>query len=75
MVHVPALQMLNHTLLVKLDGTNYVMWRSQIDNVIFANGFEDFIEGTSIYPKKQLNSGEINPAFVAWRKQDRNVLS
>ncbi|KAL5577971.1 hypothetical protein UlMin_019670 [Ulmus minor] len=48
---------------------------SQIYNVIFANGFEDFIEGTSIYLKKQLNSGEINPTFVAWRRQHRTILN
>jgi hypothetical protein len=48
--------MLNHTLPVKLDRTNnYILWGSQIDNVVFANGFEDFIDGTSICPKKELS--------------------
>ncbi|KAL6333768.1 hypothetical protein AAG906_028954 [Vitis piasezkii] len=71
----PAYQMLNHTLPVKLDRTNYIMWKSQIDNVVFANGFEDFIDGSSICPDKELSSGLINPAFVAWRRQDRTILS
>ncbi|KAL5556152.1 hypothetical protein UlMin_038388 [Ulmus minor] len=61
MASVPALQMLNHTL--------------PIDNIIFANDFEDFIKGTSICPEKQLSSGEINPTFVAWRRHDRTILS
>ncbi|RVW14609.1 Retrovirus-related Pol polyprotein from transposon RE2 [Vitis vinifera] len=68
-------QMLNYSLPVKLDRTNYILWRSQIDNVIFANGFEDFIDGTSVCPEKELRPGEINPAFVAWRRQDRTILS
>ncbi|KAL6321290.1 hypothetical protein AAG906_016324 [Vitis piasezkii] len=70
----PAYQMLNHTLPVKLDRTNYILWKSQIDNVVFANGFEDFIDGSSICPDKELSSGLINPAFVAWRRQDRTIL-
>ena len=75
MASIPSYQMLNHTLLVKLDRTNYILWRSQIDNVVFANGFEDFIDGTSICPEKDLSPGVINPAFVAWRRQDRTILS
>jgi hypothetical protein len=68
-------QQLNHALPVKLDLTNYVLWKSQIDNIVFANGFEDFIDGTSICPEKELSAGVINPAFIAWRRQDRTILS
>ncbi|RVW89377.1 Retrovirus-related Pol polyprotein from transposon RE1 [Vitis vinifera] len=75
MTSIPSYQMLNYSLPVKLDRTNYILWRSQIDNVIFANGFEDFIDGTSVCPEKELRPGEINPAFVAWRRQDRTILS
>jgi len=67
--------MLNHTLPIKLDRTNYIMWRSQIDNVVFANGFDDFIDETSICPEKALSLGVLNPAFIAWRRQDRTILS
>ncbi|RVX09939.1 hypothetical protein CK203_013075 [Vitis vinifera] len=38
---------------------------TMIDNVVFANGFEDFIDGTSICSEKDLSPGVINPAFVA----------
>ena len=68
-------QMLNNTLPVKLDRTNYILWRSQVDNVIFANGFEDFIDGSSVCPEKELSPGVLNPAFIAWRRQDRTMLS
>ncbi|KAL5570298.1 hypothetical protein UlMin_026873 [Ulmus minor] len=64
MASVPAFQMLNHTLPVKLDRTNYVLWRSQMDNVVFANGFENFIEGISICPQKETSDGLVNPDFV-----------
>ncbi|KAL5570075.1 hypothetical protein UlMin_026650 [Ulmus minor] len=47
MASIPSYSMLNHTFPVKLDRTNYILWRSQIDNVVFANGFEDYIDGTS----------------------------
>ena len=46
-----------------------------MDNVIFANGFEDFIEGASICSDKETSTRVINPAFLAWRRQDRMILS
>ena len=36
-----------------------------MDNVIFANGFEDFIEGISVCPDKETSTGVISPTFVA----------
>ncbi|KAL5562771.1 hypothetical protein UlMin_032518 [Ulmus minor] len=75
MAPIPSYQMLNHTLPVKLDRTNYILWRFQIDNVAFANGFEDYIDGTSVCPDKELSPGVINPTFVTWRRQDRTILN
>ena len=47
-----------------------------MDNVVFANGFEVFIDGLSICPEKTLpSSGAVNPDFIAWRRQDRMILS
>ena len=66
MTPIPNLHHLNHTLPVKLDRANYVLWRSQMDNVIFANGFEDFIEGSSVCPEKTIQAtGLINPELIA----------
>ncbi|KAL5580052.1 hypothetical protein UlMin_012494 [Ulmus minor] len=71
-----GLQFFNHTLPVKLDRSNYVLWRSQMDNVIYANGFENFIEGLSVCPEKTIpTTGNINPEFVTWRRQDILILS
>ncbi|KAL5539798.1 hypothetical protein UlMin_044292 [Ulmus minor] len=59
---IPNLHHLNHTL--------------PMDNVIFANGFEDFIEGSSVCPEKTIQAtGLSNPEFIAWRRQDRLILS
>jgi hypothetical protein len=43
--------------------------------VIFANGFEDFIDGSSICPEKELSPGVLNPTFIVWRRQNCTILS
>ncbi|KAL5569233.1 hypothetical protein UlMin_025808 [Ulmus minor] len=59
---IPNLHHLNHTL--------------PMDNMIFANGFEDFIEGSSVFPEKTIQAtGLSNPEFIAWQRQDRLILS
>ncbi|KAL5540536.1 hypothetical protein UlMin_043239 [Ulmus minor] len=53
-----------------------LLMRSQMNNVIFTNGFEDFIEGSSVCPEKTIQAtGLINTEFIAWRRQDRMILS
>ena len=42
--------MLNHHLLIKLDKDNYILWHTQMENVIYANGFEEHIEGLKECP-------------------------
>lgn len=42
--------MLNHSLPIKLDRSNYILWRTQMENVIFANGFEEYVEGLKVCP-------------------------
>ena len=46
-----------------------------MDNVIFANGFEDYIEEIFVCPSRTLSTRSINQEFVAWRHQDRMILS
>ncbi|RVX04583.1 Cleavage and polyadenylation specificity factor subunit 3-I [Vitis vinifera] len=65
-----SLQMLNHVLPVKLDKSNYILWRTQMKNVIFTNGFEDHIEGLNMCPTKMTTAGTINPEFISWRSLD-----
>ena len=46
-----------------------------MENVVFANGFEDYIDGTKNCPPKEIRSGEANPEFIKWRQLDRLILS
>ena len=56
------MQILNHAPPIKLDNNNYI-WRTRMENVVFANGFEDHIEGLKVYPPKVTSSGETNLRF------------
>ena len=38
-----------------------------MENIIFANGFEEYVEGVKQCPPKNLPSGELNSEFVQWR--------
>ena len=42
---------------------------------MFANGFEDFIDGVKLCQPKELYSREINLEFVQWRHFDRIILN
>ena len=46
-----------------------------MENVIFANGFEDYIEGLKVCPPKETSFGNSNPEFIQWRRYDRMILS
>ena len=69
------MSMLNHPLPIKLDRDNYIIWHIQMENVIYANGFEDHIEGLRPCPPKIISTGEVNPDFLVWRRYDRMILS
>ena len=73
--NLASLQSLNHALPIKLDRNNYILWKTRMENVFFANGFEEFIGRTKPCPSKELPTGDINPEFVQWRHFDRMVLS
>ena len=59
-----SMPMLNHALPIKLDKDNYILWRTQMENAVYANSFEDHIEGLTIYPSKTTSNGETNPEFI-----------
>ncbi|RVW62840.1 Retrovirus-related Pol polyprotein from transposon RE2 [Vitis vinifera] len=71
----PVSLSLNHALPIKLDRNNYILWKTQMENVVYANGFEEYIDGTKPCPPQELHTGELNPDFVQWRSFDRMVLS
>ena len=67
-------QVLNHSLPIKLDTTNYILKRTQMENIVFANGFEDHAEGLKPCPPKETSFGDINLEFIHWRRYDRMIL-
>ena len=72
---IQSLHMLNHPLPVKLDRNNYILWKTQMENVIYANGFEEHIERLKPCPSQMTVTGEVNPDFLTWRRFDHMILS
>ena len=66
---------------VKLDQSNYLIWRSQVLASIRGNRLEKFIDGSITPPSShiaqrvddELRSVE-NPEFITWRSQDQVLL-
>ena len=71
---LPQMHVLNNPLLVNLDKNNYILWKTPMENVIFANGFEDYIEGLKVCPPKETSFGNSNPEFIQWRRYDSMIL-
>ena len=46
-----------------------------MENVIFTNAFEGYIEGTVVCPEKEVSHGILNSEFVQWKRLDRLILS
>lgn len=71
------------TTLIKLDRSNYTIWKSQILSSVWANELESFLDGSRACPNQYL-SGESastdaivleNLAYAAWKRQDQMLLS
>ena len=60
---------------VKLDRSNFMIWRKQVLTTIKGNHLEDFISGNQIIPKQYISNrvadGSIqritNPTYINWR--------
>ena len=46
-----------------------------MENVIFANGFEDHIGGLKVCPPRSTSSDDTNPDFIVWRRFDCMILN
>jgi hypothetical protein len=64
---------------LKLDETNYLLWRSQFVPILVANDLYGYVDGSITPPPTIINSTEgkesPNPDFLSWRKTDQFVLS
>ena len=68
---------------IKLDRSNYMIWKSQILSSVRANGLEDLLDGSKTSPDQFLQSetesisgdAELNPAYTTWKRKDQLLLS
>ncbi|KAI4321369.1 hypothetical protein MLD38_034759 [Melastoma candidum] len=65
----------NNTL--KLDESNYVLWKGQVLAALVGGGYEDFIYGTTQPPPLFLDdlSQVPNPDHKLWHRTDKSVMS
>lgn len=63
---------MNKLVTVKLDDSNYLIWKHQVLTAIRGYGLEDYLTGSSAVPTQFINgeSGEIlyNPEYVAQQR-------
>lgn len=64
---------------IKLDSTNYLLWKTQIRNALRANGFFDFLDGSNQAPAPYItdasNNRVFNPEYSKWCLIDSQLLS
>ncbi|KAK6143064.1 hypothetical protein DH2020_023412 [Rehmannia glutinosa] len=65
---------------VKLDDSNYLVWKQQVLTAIKGYGLEDFISEQSNVPEKFTKEttekpSTLNPDFVTWQRQDQLLAS
>ncbi|KAK9200255.1 hypothetical protein WN944_015452 [Citrus x changshan-huyou] len=68
---------------IKLDRSNYTIWKSQILSSVRANSLEDLLDGSKTSPDQFLQSetesisgdAELNPAYTTWKRKDQLLLS
>jgi hypothetical protein len=62
----------------KLDRTNFLTWKSQIEPIVHGYGLFEFLSSNTTAPSQELilaDKNQPNPAFINWRKQDPSCLN
>lgn len=64
---------------IKLDSTNYLLWRIQVENIVRANGFYAYLDGSAVCLASQIRDDEGNmvptSAYALWTLIDTQLLS
>lgn len=64
---------------IKLDSSNYLLWRIQVENAVDANGFFGYLDESIPVPSSQIRDAEgnltPNPEFSLWRLIDSQLGS
>ncbi|KAK6139417.1 hypothetical protein DH2020_026842 [Rehmannia glutinosa] len=68
------IQPLHQLVSVKLDESNFLIWKQQILTAIKGYGLEGFIDGTNPAPERLIEDA-INLVFLAWQRQDQLLAS
>ncbi|KAH7856467.1 hypothetical protein Vadar_001701 [Vaccinium darrowii] len=59
---------------IKLDASNYLLWRVQVKNVLITNGLYGYLDGSVVIPPAQIqdtNGNTVpNPDFLSWTLLD-----
>ncbi|GAV81121.1 UBN2_3 domain-containing protein, partial [Cephalotus follicularis] len=64
-----------HFLSIKLNASNYLIWRSQFLALLRGYDLLSYVDGTTQPPPTQLDDGSPNPTYILWHKQDQLLLS
>jgi hypothetical protein len=66
---------------VKLDSTNFIVWKHQLSSILKAYSMIDFVDGTVPSPSRFLTDAEgnltsnANPEFKLWNTRDLALLT
>ncbi|KAK1264801.1 hypothetical protein QJS04_geneDACA016156 [Acorus gramineus] len=72
---------INHLFTIKLDSTNYTIWRQQFLPILNGLQLTGYIDDTKPCPDKFLLNSEgqlnttVNPLFLEWQREDQNLLA
>ncbi|KAG9444531.1 hypothetical protein H6P81_015871 [Aristolochia fimbriata] len=70
----------SHRVSLKLDRSNYLLWRSQFLPVLYSQGVMGFVNGSitpppALIPNEEHSSLISNPAYEAWFRVDQTIQS
>ncbi len=64
---------------VKLDQSNYVLWKYQITSILKAYAILSFVDGTQLCPPQFVTNSEgtlqENPLYQQWISRDQGLLT
>ncbi|PIA30120.1 hypothetical protein AQUCO_05700086v1 [Aquilegia coerulea] len=63
---------------IKLDRTNYLLWKSQLLPILYGTDMLSMVDGTISTPQEVVAVNAttvINPKFIEWKKKDQILLS
>lgn len=64
-----------HQLPIKLNSSNFILWKTQIMPMLRGCRLAHHVDGSKSPPEKVLANNNPNPEFVVWEQQDHLVLS